>query len=139
MTTDVALQVQSLCRAVLLGGALGVVYDLMRVIRRRCPRPLLGGALDLLFWLGATAALFRFSHDAWNGQVRLYGALFCLLGGCAYFWGISPLVVALGMALAGLLRRFLGILAVPVRVLGRIFKRFGKILKNTFLSKKNGV
>ena len=103
MSTDIALQIQGLCRAVLLGGTLGVVYDLMRIVRRRCPHPILGSVLDFLFWLGATAALFCFSHDAWEGQVRLYGALFCLLGGCAYFWGVSPFVMALGLGVTAVL------------------------------------
>ncbi len=139
MSTDVTLQLQGLCRAVLLGGTLGVVYDLMRVVRRRCPHPVLGGVLDFLFWLGATAALFCFSHETWEGQVRLYGALFCLLGGCAYFWGVSPLVMTLGMGITAALERILALLTAPVRALGRLFKSFGKILKNSFLSKENGV
>ena len=139
MTPDIAQQLQGLCRAVLLGGGLGVLYDLMRIIRRRLPLPLLAGALDLLFWITATAALFLFSHETWNGQVRLYGAAFCLLGAAVYFRGISPLVMGLLFLLTGVAGRLLGILTFPGRVLGRVFKRFGKFAKTSFLSRKNGV
>ena len=139
MTVDIARQLQGLCRAVLLGGALGVLYDLMRIVRRRVPVPLLGAVLDFLFWAAAVTALFLFSHESWNGQIRLYGALFCMLGGAAYFWGISPPVMGFLFLLTDLAARILGILTSPVRILGRVFKRFGKFAKTSFLSRINGV
>ena len=139
MTPDIARQLQGLCRAVLLGGGLGVLYDLMRIIRRRLPLPLLAGTLDFLFWAAATTALFLFSHESWGGQIRLYGAAFCLLGAAVYFRGISPLVMGALFFLTGLVGRVLGILTFPGRVLGRVFKRFGKFAKTSFLSRKNGV
>jgi len=132
MTVDIARQLQGLCQAVLLGGALGVVYDLMRVLRRRVPLPFLGGILDFLFWVAATAALFRFSQSAWDGQIRMYGAVFCFLGGALYFWGVSPVVLGVLSFLADVLTRLLGILTFPGRLVRRLFKRFGKIAKNIF-------
>ncbi len=132
MTVDIARQLQGLCRAVLLGGGLGVLYDLMRVARRRLSWAWLGGLLDLLFWIAATVALFLFSHEAWNGQIRLYGALFCLLGGAAYFWGLSPVVLKVCFLSMRVLERVLGILTLPLRAVGRLFKRFGKNAKNIF-------
>lgn len=132
MTVDIAAQVRALCQAILLGGALGVVYDLMRLVRRRVRLGWLSGTLDFLFWVLATAALFLFSHGAWNGRVRLYGAVFCLIGGAVYFWGLSPQVLAVAGALADLLLRIFGILTLPLRLLGRVFRRFEKIAKNIF-------
>jgi hypothetical protein len=41
--------------------------------------------------------------------------------------------------LTGLAGRLLGILTFPGRVLVRVFKRFGKFAKTSFLSRKNGV
>ena len=75
---------------------MGMVYDLFRILRVRVKIPLLGPLLDLLFWLAATAALFLWSQAAWGGQVRLYGAAFCLAGGALYFWAISPWLLRLG-------------------------------------------
>ena len=56
MSGEVARQLQVLCQALLLGGAMGLAYDLLRIVRVRLRLPLAEGALDLLFWLGATAA-----------------------------------------------------------------------------------
>ena len=134
MTVDVTQQGAALCQAVLLGGALGVLYDLFRVLRVRVRLPLLGGALDLLFWLLATAALFVWSGMAWGGQVRLYGAAFCLLGGGVYFWGVSPWLLRLGYRLADLTAFLLGVFSIPL-VLGlRALKKIKKLLKNIFHS-----
>ena len=122
MTVDVAQQGRALCQALLLGGAMGVTYDLFRILRVRVKLPLLGPMLDLLFWLGATAALFIWSHDAWGGQVRLYGAAFCLAGGALYFWAISPWLLKLGYLGADLATAFLGILTFPLGLAGALLK-----------------
>ena len=76
MSIDTLQQGQALCEALLLGGAMGAAYDLFRILRVRVKIPMLGPALDLLFWLGATGVLFFWSQDAWGGQVRFYGAAF---------------------------------------------------------------
>ena len=125
-----------LCQAIVLGGSLGLVYDLMRVARRRIPLPGLGTLLDFSFWMLATAALFLFSHEAWAGQVRLYGAAFCLLGGAVYFWGLSPVFLSVLLRLTDMLVLILGILFLPARVLGKVLGRIGKNVKNLFSFKK---
>ena len=133
---DTRTELGILCQAVLLGGGLGLIYDLMRVARRRVPLPGLGTVLDFSFWMLATAALFHFSHEAWAGQVRLYGAAFCLLGGTAYFWGVSPVFLAVALRLTDMLVLILGMLFLPARVLGKVLGRIGKNVKNLFSFKK---
>ena len=133
---DTRAELGVLCQAVLLGGSLGLVYDLMRVVRRRIPLPGLGTVLDFSFWMLATAALFLFSHEAWAGQVRLYGAAFCLLGGTVYFWGLSPVFLAAALRLTDMLVLILGILFLPARALGKVLGRIGKNVKNLFSFKK---
>ena len=66
MTVDVAAQGAALVQAVLLGLAAGVLYDLFRILRVRVRLPLLGPALDLLFWLTLTVTLFLWSQWAWG-------------------------------------------------------------------------
>ncbi len=133
---DTRTELAVLCRAIVLGGGLGLVYDLMRVIRRRVPLPGLGGILDFSFWMLATVALFLFSQEAWAGRVRLYGAVFCFLGGTAYFWGLSPVFLSVLFRLADMLGMILGILLLPVRVVGRILARIGKNVKYPFSFRK---
>ncbi len=139
MRVDLALPVRGMCQAVLLGGGLGLLYDGMRLVRRCLPLRWVEWVLDLTFWLCATAALFLFSHSAWGGEVRLYGAIFCLLGGAVWFWGISPAVLPPAMAVIRFFRRVLGIFTRPARRLVRLFKRIGKFAKTSFHSGKNGV
>ena len=123
MNIDTMEQGRALCQALLLGGAMGVGYDLMRILRVRVKLPLLGPILDLAFWLGATGALFFWSQGAWGGQVRLYGALFCLLGGGIYFWAISPWMLKFGYLLADLITRLWEILTLPLGVSGAFLKK----------------
>ena len=63
--------------------------------------PVVGPLLDLVFWLVATGTLFLWSQGAWGGQIRFYGALFCMAGGGVYFWVISPWFLKLGYLPAG--------------------------------------
>ena len=123
-----------MCQGLLLGGGLGVLYDLLRVVRVRGKLRWLRGAADLLFWLAAVWALFRWSLAAWGGQVRLYGAALCLMGGGLYFRLLSPGVLWLGYRLADLIGAILGIFAWPGKQCWQIFKKIGKLRKNLFLS-----
>ena len=68
MTIDVIQQGRALCQALLLGAVLGMLYDLFRILRVRVKVPLLGPALDLLFWIVATLTLFLWSQEAWGGR-----------------------------------------------------------------------
>ena len=133
MSGELALEAEKLCEALLLGGGLGIFYDLLRMLRRRLGLRGLGTALDLLFWLGATAALFLWSDRAWNGQVRLYGALFALLGGAAYFFTLSPPVLGLFHRLADFCGWFFRILAAPLYKILLFLKKTKIILENLFL------
>jgi len=139
VTVDLALQMRGMCQAVLLGGCLGLFYDGLRLARRCLPFRWVEWVLDLGFWLCATLALFLFSHSAWGGEVRLYGAVFCLLGSGAYFWGVSPVLLPPALGFLRFLRRLLGIFTRPARRLAGLFKRIGKFAKTSFHSGKKGV
>ena len=65
-----AAQVLFFTGALGLGVAVGVLYDIFRILRVRLRLPLLGGILDLLFWLVVTAALFLYTVTAGSGEVR---------------------------------------------------------------------
>ena len=68
---DMGISIQeqgwAMFQALLMGGAAGVLYDLLRILRVRVPVRLLGSLLDLLFWVLVTAGLFLWSLDAWGG------------------------------------------------------------------------
>ena len=67
MTISVAQQAAALAQAAALGLAVGLLYDLFRVLRVRVALPLLGAVLDLSFWIIVTVALFVWSQQAWRG------------------------------------------------------------------------
>ena len=72
MAVSVTGQALAFLGALALGAALGLLYDIFRVLRVRLPWKLLGAVLDLLFWLAVTAALFVYSVAAGDGEVRVY-------------------------------------------------------------------
>ena len=134
MTVDIAAQQAALLQAAALGLAAGLLYDLFRILRCRVRLPLLGPALDLLFWLVLTGVLFLWSQWAWGGPVRLYGVVFLFLGGVIYFRLFSRWMLFLGYRIADLTTFLLGILALPLFALNRLFKKLKKLAKNIFLS-----
>ena len=71
MEISVSAQAALLAGALLLGAAVGLLYDFFRILRVRIPLKLLGALLDLVFWLAVTAALFVYAVAA--PQAERYG------------------------------------------------------------------
>ena len=113
-----------LLAALLLGGAMGVVYDLFRILRVRVHVRLLGPILDLLFWLGVTAGLFALTLLRDDGQVRIFHMAAVSLGGGAYFLTLSRLILPVLLWLAGRIRALFRLLTAPARRAGRGTKNF---------------
>lgn len=83
----------------------GVVYDILRVLRRMLHAgPIASAAADLLFWLlsalTCSYALLRISHE----PVRLYALLGALCGMLLYLAGVSELIYGMVVWLLGVLR-----------------------------------
>ena len=127
MHIDIAGQGLIFGQGFLLGAALGLLYDGMRTLRRSIRLPALAFVLDLLFWLGAAAALFALTLLRDNGEVRIYHMLAFLLGGGLYFVTLSRLVLPALLWLAGIVRAAWAFLTAPARAAGRAGK---KVLKN---------
>ena len=64
MTVSVTDQALFFAGALVMGAAVGLLYDAFRILRVRVRLPLLGGVLDLLFWLVVTVALFVYTTTA---------------------------------------------------------------------------
>ena len=134
MTISVQQQAAAVVQAIGLGLLVGVLYDLMRIMRVRLPLPFLGSVLDFLFWIMVTAVLFVWSQDAWGGEIRLYGVVFLLLGGVIYFAGLSIWILQIGYFGADFLNIIWKILTYPVSCLKSIGKKMKKIAKKAFHS-----
>lgn len=72
-------------RSILLGGVLGLIYDLLRALRG-LGGALWGGVLDALFCMGAFSAVFFFVL-AGDGELRIF-VLMGALGGAVLFFSL---------------------------------------------------
>lgn len=111
MEISIAVQTVVFLKAVLLGAALAVLYDVLRAVRREA-RAGVGAtaAADALFWLAALAALFVFVLTAARGEGRGYILLGAGFGGALYFLTVSPPVL---LALSLVLRAGAKLLQTP--------------------------
>ena len=127
MELPVLFQAEQFAQALLLGGLLGLVYDLLRAPRKFLPK--LAGILDALFLLALLLSLLFFALYAGQGQFRLFFFPGILLGAAGYFLALSPVVLR---ALTGLLRglgKILHGILQPVRFCAKkIFSFFEKPL-----------
>ena len=80
MELPVLFQAEQFAQAVLLGGLLGLVYDLLRAPRRFLPK--LAGVLDALFLLALLLSLLFFALYAGQGQFRLFAVENCFIPQC---------------------------------------------------------
>ena len=89
MGLEIRAEALSLLLACALGTALGLLYDLLRPIRRRA----WAGLWDLLFCLCAAAAAFLFAMRAENGALGTGEILAALAGLLLYLHLLSPLLL----------------------------------------------
>ena len=89
MELSIRAQALSLLFACGLGAGLGLLYDLLRPIRRRAGN----GLWDFLFCLCAASLAFLFGMHAENGVLGTGEVLFALLGLLLYFRLPSPLLL----------------------------------------------
>ncbi len=118
MEISIAVQTLVFLKSILLGTALGVIYDVLRAARRTA-RAGVGAtaAYDALFWMILLPALFVFVLTAANGEGRGYILLGMTLGGALYFLTLSPPLLTLLCWLSRMLRT-LG--RIPRRVCMRV-------------------
>jgi len=107
MSMDLSLggQLRALLLAMALGALLGVVYDLLRPLRRRTG-PVAGALLDLLYCALAGCGCFVYAMGAGNGRLGLWELCAALLAFLLYMHSLSPFLLrmftqALDLGIAG--------------------------------------
>jgi hypothetical protein len=130
MGVAVSQQVFSLTGALLVGLVLGMVYDLLRLSRRRHPATEL--LLDLLFWVLATVSLFLWSLWTGKGVVRIYIALAMAGGGWLWFATFSSRFLELGRQMLEKCACIMHKFAAPIRALTALWKKFLNFCKKIF-------
>ena len=110
-------------RAVALGASLGLVYDLFRALRGLGGK-VWGGALDVLFCLGAAASLFFFVM-AGDGELRI----FIVLGAAG---GMLLFLCLIGPVLRPVWRFWISVMLFPFEMIKRFLRKCGRIAKKVF-------
>lgn len=110
--------------AFLLGGAmLGLVYDMLRPIRRAAGRG--GGALDVLFCAAGGALFFLLAMRSESGRMGTWSLTAAAVGFCMYMQTLSavllPAFTAVDTAAAG-----------AARGCKKVIKKFCKYAKSIF-------
>ena len=136
MGTPIPEQLAMFLGAILLGGCLGLVYDLFRAVRkvtviRTGRRKRIAGLgrvfnalLDAVYCVTAVSSVFFFVM-AGEGELQVFTLLGVLGGAVLFFCLLSPL-------LRPLWDFWLGILLLPVGVGWKIFRKLLQICKKLF-------
>lgn len=128
MGNYVSEQLAMFLRSVLLGAGLALIYDLLRVLRRLGGR-ILGGVLDALYCALIFVSIIFFVM-AGDGELRIFVLMGIGGGAVLFFCLLSPVLLPLW-------ELWLDIFLAPVRLIGAILKKCGKICKKLFSFWKN--
>ena len=123
MGNYVTEQLALFLRSIALGAVLGLVYDLLGVLRGLGGR-LWGGVLDVLFCLTAASSLFLFVM-AGDGEMRIFVVLGTAGGMLLFLWLAGPL-------LRPVWRFWLSVFQFPVRLARDFLKKCGQTAKKLF-------
>jgi uncharacterized membrane protein YeaQ/YmgE (transglycosylase-associated protein family) len=126
-------QILQAASTLLVGLALGLVYDLFRAVRMRTGT-LAGVVCDVSFCVVTAAALFLLGMGPGRGELRLYMMAVAFIGAMAYFALFGRYVRRYTARFFALMGKAVAILCIPMAKLRMVFKKFSQISKNIFSS-----
>ena len=133
MEMPIASQLVQSAVSVLLGAALGLYYDVLR-LPRLLSGAFLSAVMDLLFWLGTFFCLFCLGLGAGEGQLRLFMFLASGLG-FALWEAVPGAFIRTGETAAAAFLKQSAQKRAARRISGHTyFKKVLKFLKNLFPS-----
>ena len=122
MHVDVSLQLAQLAVSVLTGFALGVLYDVLRAMRRVFK---INAALDALYCAVLLLALFTLGMDIGQGGVHVF--MFCAAAaGCAVYMAL------LSRALLPLFEKITAFAAKAASPICKLINKFENCAKKCF-------
>ena len=134
-TGDLGLEAAALGKALLTGAALGLYYDLYRILRRLFH---FGYAMilaqDVIFWVSGAVGVFFASVVVSGGQLRIFFVLTALVGWGIYAATVGSLLMMVVDAVVGVLRAIFRTL--KKRLLVPVFTRIKAASAGLFLSVK---
>lgn len=94
MSDNIYLELYLICRAIISGAELMLVYDALRISRRVFRRNIvIVGIEDIVFWIISGVYIFYMMYDFNGGNMRLNAFIFVALGILLYKVSISRYIV----------------------------------------------
>lgn len=127
MSAGILTELQAAAVAFLSGALITVVYDLLRIVRRAIPHGNVWiGIEDFIFWIWAALWIFSVLYRENDGNLRFYTMIAMAAGMILYHRTVSePLVRLFGR----ILKKLVGLLGIPFRLLKKYLKFLGNKLK----------
>lgn len=127
MILSLETQAQLFLLTILMGGALGLIYDCLRVFRRIIPHKRFWIQLeDGIFWVAAVFFAFGVMLEASRGEIRFFSLLGMIGGMGLYFLTLSHLVIAVSDRVIFVVKKIVGlfftILFTPFRLVYLLFR-----------------
>jgi len=108
---------------VLVGAAIGLLYDVFRIFRKTARHSGLAVTLeDLFFWVAATGLTFYYMLHRNYGEIRVFSMVGVAIGLVLYLATVSRFVIIVFVAVVNYMKRVVAavvrIISVPVRLIG---------------------
>lgn len=120
---------ESLFPFLLLGIALFLLYDLLRLWRMLTGSAVLSFIADILWWAAAAFACFSFLLAYFDGKVRVLPLIICGLGFAASYFTLGRVTKSVWEKLAKPIRRLFSSLRKKVQ---KVNKKVKKVLQSPF-------
>lgn len=135
-TGNIRLEAEALGWALLTGAALGVYYDLFRILRRVFP---FGYAMillqDILFWMSGAVGIFFGSMVVYQGQLRILFVMAALAGWGIYAATVGTVIMAAADRIIWAVKKLFSLLyRYALKPFESRLKKAGQNAKQRFLS-----
>ena len=115
MILSMAGQAWMFLSTVMVGGAIGLLYDVFRIFRKTARHTGLAVTLeDLFFWVAATGLTFYYMLHRHYGEMRVIYLIGVTIGILLYFATISRLVLTVFVAVINYIKR---VIATAIRII----------------------
>lgn len=120
--------------SVLLGCIYAIVYDFLRIARRKIPVGILGTAIqDAVYWFIITCATFIFLYLTNDGEIRAFIFLGIFIGYLLYLFTLSKFFIKGIIWLITFVQKVIGflwrIICIPIKFILRPVLKFERWLK----------
>lgn len=134
MKIDISLsqQFMEVAATLLMGLALGCLYDIFRLIRQHRGGVFIPVLCDVLFCLFAAAALFVHGMTVGEGELRLYMPFLALCGAILYFFIFGAEFRSIFRKIAGVISKIVRWILKPLKKVAHHIKKYFENLKNIF-------